>query len=224
MKRILDCFPSIPSSSAFLFVPWPHLFRTIFKVWKIEKSRNGGRYIVVNRWVRPTQVLIEIWDRAIKILQGAEKTAMQLGRKKKRLNWNKKERKEQKCNWLVLQFLQWARPVWDWNKFRCKVIIAPFCFATSFFDLIQIRIFEHWRIRLWVKQIFWCYRFHNQHHIARLDALVISWSFLRLTVDRQIWPNVIDVILTFGQNSRCFDFWILRRRLFPPHLVFLLLL
>ena len=41
-------------------------------------------------------------------------------------------------NWLVLQFLQWARPVWDWNKFRCKVIIAPFCFATLFFDLVQI--------------------------------------------------------------------------------------
>ena len=139
MKRILGCFSS---SSAFLFVPWPHLFRTRFKVWKIEKSRNGGRYIVVNRWVRPTQVLIEIWDRAIKILQGAEKTAMQLGRKKKRQNWNKKERKEQKCNWLVLQFLQWARPVWDWNKFRCKVIIAPFCFATLFFDLVQITIFE----------------------------------------------------------------------------------
>ena len=74
---------------------------------------------------------------------------------------------------------------------------------------------ERWRIGLWVKQIFLCYWFHNQHHIARLDALVISWSFLRLTVDRQIWPNVIDVILTFGQNSRCFDFWILRRRLFP---------
>ena len=74
---------------------------------------------------------------------------------------------------------------------------------------------EHWRIGLWIKQIFLCYRFHNQHHIAQLDALVISWSFLRLTVDRQIWPNVIDVILTFGQNSRCFDFWILRRRLFP---------
>ena len=67
---------------------------------------------------------------------------MQLGRKKKRQNWNKKERKEQKCNWLVSQFLQWARPVWDWNKFRCKVIIAPFCFATSFFDLVQIRILE----------------------------------------------------------------------------------
>ena len=74
---------------------------------------------------------------------------------------------------------------------------------------------EHRRLGRWVKQIFLCYRFHNQHNIAQLDALVISWSFLRLTVDRQIWPNVIDVILTFGQNSRCFDFWILRRRLFP---------
>ena len=37
-------------------------------------------------------MLIEIWDRAIKILQGAEKTAMQLGRKKKSENWNKVNR------------------------------------------------------------------------------------------------------------------------------------
>ena len=38
-------------------------------------------------------MLIEIWDRAIKILQGAEKTAMQLGRKKKdRTEIRKKEK------------------------------------------------------------------------------------------------------------------------------------
>ena len=47
-------------------------------------------------------MLIEIWDRAIKILQGAEKTAMQLERKNKERTEIRKKRTEMQLTCLAI--------------------------------------------------------------------------------------------------------------------------